>query len=194
MEPNIFTLITKKIITTVIAIGSVFYSSISGVNAEFTDIDIHARGEQLVISTELTNCFSEELDLIFESGKEISIYYRIEVVQASNSHVIHADTLTHTIHYSLVDNAFNVRISEVQQTLYNLPKDRAKSRLAKLNEVPILSLHNLLPRLEYYIQTTAWMGKVSIEGTREKLNLMYYWNSIKPEVRSIVFTGSEFEK
>ncbi len=194
MEPNIFTVITKKIITTVIAIGSMFYSTISGVNAAFTDIDIDAQGEQIVLSTTLTNCFSEDLDMIFESGKEITIYYKIEVIQQSNSQAIHTDTLTHTIHYSLVDNNFSVHISEMQQTLYNLPKDRAKSQLAELNDVPVLSLHSLLPRQEYYIQATAWMGKVTIEGTQENLNLMYYWNSIKPEVRSTSFTGLEFEK
>jgi hypothetical protein len=38
------------------------------------------------------------------------------------------------------------------------------------------------------------MGKITIEGTQENLNLMYYWNSIKPEVRSVYFTGSDLEK
>jgi hypothetical protein len=194
MEPNIFTAITKKIITTIITIGSMFYSTISGVNAEFTDIDFHARGDQLVLSTELTNCFSDDLDLIFESGKDISIYYKIEVIQLTNSQAIHTDTLIHTIHYSLVDNDFSIRISEAQQTLYNLPKDRAKLRLVEIDNVSVLSLHSLQPGQEYFIQATAWMGKITIEGTQENLNLMYYWNSIKPEVRSVYFTGSDLEK
>ncbi|MFC1581307.1 DUF4390 domain-containing protein [Candidatus Neomarinimicrobiota bacterium] len=194
MEQNFFAIISKKVITTVIAIGSMFYSTIDGVNASFTEIDYYSRGQQLYFTTSLINCFTEDLELIFTSGEEIQIYFLYEIVQNENQEIIHSDTLYHSIRYSPVDQLYSIYYSEHQNRFRFESIEKAKSNLVALNEVLITPINKLQNENAYYLKLSAWMGTVKIAGMEERLTLMYYWNSIKPEKKSTIFVKSELQK
>jgi hypothetical protein len=194
MEQNFFAIISKKVITTVIAIGSMFYSTIDGINASFSDIDYYSRGAQLYISTSLINCFTEDLDLIFASGEEIQIYFLYEIVQNEDQEIIRGDTIYHSIRFSPVDQLYSIFHSEKQARFLFESIEKAKSSLVTLNEVSIVPIGTLQNENAYYLKLSAWMGTVKIAGMKESLNLMYYWNSIKPERASTMFVKAELQK
>jgi hypothetical protein len=194
MEPSLFSVLSKKIITTIISVGSLFYSTIPGVNARLTDVQLAARGEQLLISCRLENCFSEELDQIFRSGKEIKIHFKAELVDAQTNKILQDTTFYHSIHYSVLDDVFDVYFSESDRLYANLYLDEAKELLIEINAFKSVAADQIRPGHIYLIHLEAWMDKLKFQGMEEPLNLMFYWNSIRPSSRSATFTLDLFTK
>jgi len=192
MEPSFFSLLSRKIVATIISIGSLFYSTIPGVNATFEEIDLSLEGNRLMVSTQLSNCYSEALDQIFRSGMGIQIHFRVEVIPENSGRPVSETTFYHSIHYSLLDDVFDVYRSESQETYLNLNLKTAKDYLAEIEDVPALYMNQLDSDENYYLRLTAWMDKIQLQGMEEPLNLMFYWNSIKPTGLSRTFNKAVF--
>ena len=192
MEPSFFSLLSRKIISTVISIGSLFYSTIPGVNATFDKIDLSLEGDRLLVTTQLHNCYSEALDQIFRSGMTIKIHFSVQVLPVNSLKPVSEITFYHSIHYSLLDDVFDVYRSESQETYQNLNLKTAKDYLAEIEEFPALFMNQLDPDKAYYLRLTAWMDKIQLPGMEEPLNLMFYWNSIKPTGLSRTFNKAVF--
>lgn len=194
MEETVFTAISKKIVSTVIAIGSLFYSSISGVVAEFDDLSLEIQGDRMVLSTRLVNCFSEDLDTIFRSGEEIRIYFQVEVLEGETPSPVQETTFHHGITYSLIDDSYAVYRSNTEKRQTGLSLANAKAMLSELDEVGVVVASELSFGVDYVIRVTAYMDRVALPGMEEELNLMYYWNSLKPTATSKPFTRDLFRK
>lgn len=194
MGQNLFSLISKKIVSTVIAIGSLFYSTISGVVAEFDEIHLGTNGDRLVLSTRLSNCFSEDLDRILTSGREIKIYFLVEIVEATSEEPTHEVTFYHSLEYSLVDRIYQVFRSQNGDRRDGLSLERGKEMVAELDEVVVIAASGLSSGKVYRVRVTAHMGKIELPGTEEELNLMFYWNSLKPTGTSEPFTKEIFRQ
>lgn len=192
MEPSFFSLLSRKIIATVISIGSLFYSTIPGVNATFSEIDLSLEGDRLLLTTQLDNCYSEALDQIFRSGMAIQIHFLVQVMPVNSIKPVSEIAFYHTIHYSLLDDVFDVYRSESQETYQNLNLRTAKDYLAEIEEFPALSMNQLSSEENYYLRLTAWMDKIQLQGMEDPLNLMFYWNSIKPTRVSRTFSKAVF--
>jgi hypothetical protein len=77
--------LTRHIITGIISISSVFVSTISGVNPEFSSPKLNIEGRNIYISTQLINYSTEEFDHIFSSGIPIRINFEFELFSNSTS-------------------------------------------------------------------------------------------------------------
>jgi len=194
MEQNFFSLLSKKIVATVIAIGSMFYSTISGVVAEFDELHLRTRGDQLVLSTNLLNCFSEDLDRIFSSGKEIKIHFLVEVLNATNEETTHDTTFYYSVKYSLVDRIYEVVRSNSGERFSGLSLEGAKEKVAEIDEITVILASQLTFGVQYLVRVTASMEKIRLPGMEEELNLMFYWNSLKPVAISGPFTKDIFKQ
>jgi len=194
MEPNFFSLLSKKVVATVIAIGSMFYSTISGVVAEFDELYLGTRGDQLVISTRILNGFSEDLDRIFSSGMEIQIHFLVEVLDATNEEIVHDTTFYHSVKFSLVDHIYEVFYSNNGDRLEGLSLEEAKERLVEISEKGVVLSSQLAFNVQYLLRLTAYMEKIRLPGMEEDLNLMFYWSSLKPAVTSEPFTKDIFKQ
>lgn len=194
MEPSIFSVFTQKLITTVITVGSMFYSSIDGVLAEFSPIDVSSNGSQLVVSTKLVNCFTMELDRILASGPSIYVHIRVELFEANQDKPIISKPFYNAISYSHLDQIYEVYQSHLEAFTSSLPKDRAKDLLVSFNLVPITTISELTPEKNYVIKISAWMDKIKLEGKENTLDLMYYWNQVMPVRTSNRFTLESLEQ
>ncbi|MBN4081366.1 DUF4390 domain-containing protein [Caldithrix abyssi] len=194
MEPNFFTVLSKKIVTTVITIGSMFYSTIDGVNAAFDPIEISTKGTAVMIRTRLKSCFTEELYQIFQSGEEIKIHFHTAVFDESRKKPYLEKAFYHSLKYSLVDRVFEVYRSEDQELIPALNLLQAKNALVEIDGYPVITMDELSSSGSYRVQLKARMGKVHIQGMDEPLNLMYYWNSIKPSQKSKPFHRDIFKQ
>jgi len=171
-----------------------FYSTIDGVNAEFDPIELSTKGMSVLIKTRLDNCFTEELDEIFQSGEEIIIHFYAAIFKESNKNPILEKSFYHSLRYSLVDESFEVYRSEDREIIPSLNILNAKNALAVINGYPVLSINELSSSGLYRIRLKAWMGKIHLQGMDEPLNLMYYWNSIKPSQQSKSFRRDIFKQ
>lgn len=179
---------------TIISVGSLFYSAILGVNAEFDELLLKSRGDRLVLSTQLTNCFSDDLDRIFSSGKEVKINFIVQVLDKVKDKLAQETAFYHSIRFSLIEKVYTVHLSEIEEDRYGLTLEEAKNLIVEIEEYFVISENLLQDRGLYEVKITASMGKIFLPGMDEKTNLMFYWNSLKPTVSSDSFTINIFRE
>jgi len=180
MEPGIFTNLFQSTINTVVAVGALFYSSIDGVRADFSNLDVAVSQNIVIVSTQLTNCNSDGLDQIFKSGERVSIYFDLELVSDQNDQLIYRKKFNHSIRYSLLENTYDVFKSEIETVLIGLDFEGAKNEMSQIIALPTIEVTQLESDVNYHFRVTAWMEDIQLQGMEKPLNLMYYWSSIRP--------------
>ncbi|MFQ6604930.1 MAG: DUF4390 domain-containing protein [Fidelibacterota bacterium] len=188
MEPSLLTSLYKQIITTVITVGSLFYSTINGVRATLDPIQLETDGNQVLVSTQLVNCYSDDFDEILSSGKRIYFHLNVKLYETGVRQPVWEDEFFNAISYSHLDRIYEVYHSHTKEFLSNLTFDQAKRQLASFSAIPIISMGELDPEKEYYLKITARLDKIYLEGMDEPINLMFYWSGIPPEITSQPFT------
>lgn len=193
METGIFAAFSKKVISTIIAVGSMFYSTIDGVTPTMNTPELQYKNDYVLVSTTIENCYTEELDQIFYSGNLIPIYFAVELYKDGRKDPDSTNTFYHALQYSPLGDDFTIYYSERNETISSLNLDQAKVLFPRVTNYRVTSSNNINDEIPYYIKITAWLNKIRFEGMEEELNLLYYWNSIKPNNKSAPFTKSDFQ-
>jgi len=193
METGIFAAFSKKVISTIIAVGSMFYSTIAGVTPAMNPPEIQYKNDYIFISTTIENCYTEDLNQIFYSGNIIPVYFSIDLYQEGQKDPDSTYNFYHTLQYSPIGGDFTIFYSEQNETISSLNLDQAKIILPRIINYPATSSSNINDNINYYIKVTAWLDKIHLEGMEDELNLLYYWNSIKPSSKTALFTKSDFQ-
>lgn len=193
METGFLAAFSKKVITAIIAVGSMFYSTIDGVTPNLIITDMQFRDDYIVVSSEITNCYTEELDQILASGNEIRLHFSMELYREKAKEPDSTYLFFHAIQFSPIDKNFNIYLSEKNEFMYSLNKEESKSLFTNVFEHRFLSSGDLSGNRKYYVKITAWLDKIKLQGMEEELNLIYYWNSIKPNNITPLFTKANFQ-
>ncbi|MCK4904037.1 MAG: DUF4390 domain-containing protein [Candidatus Marinimicrobia bacterium] len=193
METGIFAAFSKKVISTIIAVGSMFYSTIDGVTPNINALELQYKNDYVLVSTMIENCYTEELDQIFYSGNLISLYFAVELYQEGEKKPDSTYTFYHSLRYSPIGNDFTIYYSEQDKITSSLNINQVKLLFPLVTNYRVTSANNINDNTNYYFKITAWLDKIRLEGMEEELNLLYYWNSIKPNSKSDPFTKSDFQ-
>jgi len=193
METGIFAALSKKVISTIIAFGSMFYSTINGVTPNMLIPDLQYKNDNIFVSNTIENCYPEEFNQILYSGNLIPMYFSVELYQENEKVPDSTFTFIHTLQYSPIGNDFTIYYSERDATISSLNLDQAKILFPRITNYRVISAKNIDDQAIYHLKITAWLDKINLEGMEEELNLLYYWNSIKPNNRSVPFTKSDFQ-
>ena len=193
METGIFAAFSKKVISTIIAVGSMFYSTIDGVTPTMNIPELQYKNDYIFVSTKIENCFTEELDQYFYSGNAIPINFSVELYQVNSKKPDSTFIFYHSLQYSPIENDFTIFYSDLNETRSSLNLDQAKILLPLIINYRTISSNNIDDDINYNIKVTAWLDKIHLEGMEEELNLLYYWNSIKPNSTSNIFSKSDFQ-
>jgi len=185
----------QKLASTAIAVGSMFFTSITGTNATFQNPAIDIEGSQIVVSADLHDCFTEELDRILQSGKPVRFNYRVEIFQkldgnAKEDTVVLAKEFYHQVRYNLVDNFYRIYISENGETEDVLSIGEVHTKLSTITNYKVIEADQLESDKKYYIRLTAFLHKIQLPGMKEELDLMSYWNDTAPFLVTQTFDRS----
>jgi hypothetical protein len=193
METGLFSAFSKKVISSIIAIGSMFYSTIDGVTPSMSINDLYFSNEHLIINTVMTNCYTEELEQILASGNKIPINFDVDIYSGNNRLPDTTYSFFHILQFSPIDKNYSVFLSEKNEYIYSLNIDQAKILFTSLIDLEIISSNDLDSQFSYHIKITAWLDKIHLRGMEEDLNLNFYWNSIKPSVTTPIFRKANFQ-
>ena len=193
METGIFAAFSKKVISTIIAVGSLFYSTINGVTPNMLAPDLEYKNDIILVSTTIENCYAEELDQILYSGNLIPMHFSVCLYRENEKIPDSTFSFIHTLQYSPIGNDFTIYYSERDATISSLNLDQAKTLFPRITNYRVISAKNIDDNVNYYLKITAWLDKINLEGMEEELNLLYYWNSIKPNNKSVYFSKSDFQ-
>lgn len=193
METGIFAAFSKKVISAIIAIGSMFYSTIDGVTPNMIIPELQYKNNYVLVSTMIENCYTEELVQIFYSGNVIPMHFAVELYQEGEKNPDSTYTFYHSLQYSPIGNDFTIYYSERDITISSLNIDQAKALYPLVTNYRVTSSNDIDDNINYYLKITAWLGKIHLEGMEKELNLLFYWNSIKPNSKSALFTKYDFQ-
>jgi hypothetical protein len=193
MDTGFFAAFSKKVISTIIAVGSMFYSTIDGVTPNMTLTEITFEGDNCIVSVVITNCYTEQLDQILSSGNEIPLHFNVELFQEGEKNPDSTYSFFHLLKFSPIDDNFKIYISEKNEAVHGLTLQQSKSLFSSIKSLRLLSSKDLQAGTNYYFKITAWLDKIQMQGMKEELNLIYYWNSIKPSISSVIFNKSDFQ-
>lgn len=186
-----FESIAQKLFTTAIAVGSVLFGTVEGTNATFTNIDYARSGNNVVISTRLENCFTEELDKLIQSGKSLQINFRVAVHNARNKEVMTIMDFYHQVRYNLVDEFYQIELTESERTVTAVTLEEVHKIMATVGNVVVLDANNMEPDQSYRVEITAYMETIQLSGREKEINLMNYWNNKEPISRTEAFTRTQ---
>lgn len=193
MDTGIFAAFSKKVISAIIAVGSMFYSTINGVTPNMLAPDIQYKNDDIFVSTTIENCYAEEFNQILYSGNLIPMYFSVELYRENEKMPDSTYTFNHTLQYSHIGNDFTIYYSERDATISSLNLNQAKMLFPQITSYRVTSASYINDNSTYYLNITAWLDKINLEGMEEEFNLLFYWNSIKPNSKSASFTKSDFQ-
>ena len=185
--------ITQNITNWIIALGSVFFSSISGTNASFMPPNIQLDHDRLLISAQLTDWYTPELDQILASGQEITISYHLTVSrQLPSDSLIQTVDFSHHLKYDLVDRVYMIDLSEFDQHYQIVSLDGARMLLGSIRKFPLINTEQLDWNASYQYYIDATMQSIEFSGFSKTINLMNFWRGKKPKHFSSLFRKSQF--
>lgn len=182
--------LSQKITSLIIAAGSLFFSSVTGINPGFSDVKIVIDDDQIVCSASLTNCYSDELDKIFLSGQDIKINFAIQIFEQGKKKAISEKNFYHQIKYDLVDEDFEVYLSETNDEFTTESLKEVKDKLARVERFEAIKSNLLRFGKKYYLKFTASMEPIFFDAFQKNIDLMIYWNNKKATFSSELFEKS----
>lgn len=185
-----FETLAQKVASTAIALGSLFFSSITGTNATFDNPQINVNASKITITTQLKNCYTEEMDRLFQSGQPVRFYFRVSIKQNRNDKVLIVKDFYHQIKFSLVDNYYQIYLSETDETINAVTLEEAHREMASIARYEVIDANYLERDRQYYIHLTAYMKDIRLPGMQENINLMSYWKGVEPTLKSNAFDKS----
>ncbi len=186
-----FQSIVEKLAATAIAVGSVFFTTVDGTNAVFENPEIHTNGGKVVISATLSNCFTEELDRIFQSGRPVRFYFRVTLHRSGSGQVVRFNDFHHQVRYDLVDQYYQIYLSEKEQTVNAVSLEEVHRYMTTIQEYQVIDESALENDQQYYVEIRAYMLKIRLPGVKDEINMMSYWNKTEPTIRTELFAKED---
>ena len=172
-------------------ISQLLLSAVVGTNPYFQDVALDVRGDRIYCSASLEESFTPDLDRLLQSGDNVIIHFEVDVVDQATDSVVALSDWEHHLRYSLLEDNYTLFNSETGRNLTIDDFDIAKSRWVRVEDALICRMRDLREGGRYYLRMSAFMEDVSLPGITEKINMMAFWNRIRPTYESDPFEKRE---
>lgn len=179
---GVFAEIAKQFITGIISFSSVFVSTISGVNPEFSSPQLNIEGKTVFITTKLQNFSTPELDNIFSSGIPVRINFDVEIFQNNTSIIPFFKTrITREIQFDNLNKTFLVKYIDEKKSREFSNLENAKNWMINLSHVKV-KLEKIPNHKPFVLIISANPEYIVLSEFDEKIDLLLYWNLNRPRI------------
>lgn len=184
-----FRFLADKIGATVLAISQLVLTNVAGTDPWFNQVTLEAQGDGLFLSTVLMDSYTEDLDRMLQSGDTLVLHFEVDLVAMENERVVTIANWEHQFRYSILQDRYQLYFSERDEwdNFYTLAE--AKSNWVSLRRARLCDLDLLQDDAEYFLRISAFMDNMQLPGLTDELNLMAFWNRIRP-----IHTTNPFQK
>ncbi|MDO9548940.1 MAG: DUF4390 domain-containing protein [Candidatus Marinimicrobia bacterium] len=187
-----FGTITDRLIATIISVGSLFFPFIDGIEPAFNDVWLSIVENSLVLSMQLENCYTAELDKILMSGQPVTLRFRAELFDKAQKQPVLTKQFYHTLRYNPLEKQYRLYSSEKDNNDYYSTLQLVHLNFSSLSGVKLLKPGDLEKEHDYFIRLTAHLDPITFIGEKSDFDLMLYWNNKKPAVNTETFNISLF--
>jgi len=184
----VFQFLADKISVTVLALSQLLLSNVAGTDPRFDNVQLEVQGTAVVLSANLLDSFTEDLETMLQSGDTLTLHFEVDLVEQETDSVIALGTWEHHFRYSLLDDSYRIHRSEDDETRNVYDFETAKRRWVGIQSAVLCDLDDLDEDLRYFLRVSAFMDAVDLPGLTEQLNLMAFWNQVRPKYESEPFS------
>ena len=184
-----FQFLADKLGAGALLLSQLLLTAVVGTEPYFQDVRLEVAGDRIFCSGKLMDSFTPDLDKLLQSGDTVKIHFEVDLVMASNDSVIAMADWEHRFQYSLLEDRYTVYLSEHDRIEHIGSFQRAKSRWTEVEGALLCRMRVMEDEGIYFLRISAFMEEMEMPGITSKVNLMSFWNRIRP-----VHTSEAFEK
>ena len=170
-------------------VSQLLLTAFVGTDPYFQDVNLEVKGDRLFCSAILMESFTPDLDMLLQSGDTVVIHFEIDLVNASNDSIVAMANWEHQFRYSLLEDDYDVYRSEVDETKQVYTLEAAKEEWVKIENALFCRMRVMEDDKYYYLRISAFMEEMDMPGITDRINLMSFWNRIRP-----IHISEPFEK
>ncbi len=170
-------------------VSQLLLTAVIGTEPYFQDVRLEVSGDRLFCSGRLVESFTPDLDLLLQSGDTIVIHFEVDLLNAQNDSVVAIADWEHWFIYSLLEDDYTVYRSEHDKTIKIFDFSDAKAEWVQIEDALFCRMRVMENDERYYIRMSAFMDEMDMPGITKKINLMSFWNRIRP-----IHVSDSFEK
>ncbi len=163
-----------------LVVSQLLLTAFVGTDPYFEDVRLEVRGDRLYCSAILMESFTPDLDILLESGDTVTIHFEVDLVNAANDSVVAIADWEHQFRYSLLEDEYRVYRSEEQKTEQIYSLESAKEEWVKIENALFCRMRVMDDDQLYFLRISAFMEEMEMPGITDRINLMSFWNRIRP--------------
>ena len=168
----------KKVLSGIITLTSLMFSSYDGNIAEFSKLLYSYQGNRIVLSSELTHSFDNDFEDFFYSGTKIIIWFNLKYTRIGDIPV--EKTFKHTVVYDVLSSQFEYFLEE---TDLNGITDSWDELIKVISNVDYSIELSELEKGNYIVELSAEIEPIFYEEVKEEIDLMLLWGHRSPEIK-----------
>lgn len=172
--------ITDKLSAGALVVSQLLLTAVVGTDPYFQDVSLEVRGSRLFYSAVLAESFTPDMDVLLQSGDTVTIHFELDLVNTETDSVVAMADWEHQFIYSILEDEYTVYKSEGQRSFPSYDFEESKQEWVTITEAFFCRLNVMEDQHTYSLRISAYMDEISMLGITEKVNLMSYWNKIRP--------------
>lgn len=189
-----FQFLADKLGAGALIVSQLLLTAVIGTDPYFQEVKLEVGGDGLYCSGRLVESFTPDLDLLLQSGDTVTIHFEVDLVNAATKTVVALADWNHRFLYSILEDDYTVYRSEDDQTIRTDDFKRARQEWVRINKALLCRLSVMETGQQYFLRISAFMEEMELPGVTKKVNLMSYWNRIKPVHTSKPFLKRQLAK
>jgi hypothetical protein len=178
-----FGVFKNKIMTSLVALTSLMFTSYKGNDVKIVNPEVLLNSNKLTVNTYLQDAFVNDFDQLFKSGKELKIYYNVEL--HVNNELELNKTFIHSVLFDPMDQTYDVFMEETASYVTCTTVEQLIPHLSDFNFSHYFD-DGLPQRSKINVKITVFLDKIKL--TREKeFDLMMLWKFKRPQTQSQIF-------
>jgi len=172
-----------------LVVSQLLLTAFVGTDPYFQDVRLEVSGDRLFCSGQLVESFTPDLDMLLQSGDTVVLHFEVDLVNAENDSIVAIANWEHRFRYSLLEDDYWVYRSEHDRTLNIYSLEQAKEEWVKIENALFCRMRVMEDDKRYFLRISAFLEEMEMPGITNRLNLMSFWNRIRP-----VHISEPFEK
>ena len=161
-------------------VSQLLLTAVVGAEPYFQDVHLEVSGDRLFCSGRLMESFTPDLDLLLQSGDLVVIHFEVDLVNSARDSVVAMADWEHHFRYSLLEDEYTVYRSEQDRQMRINNFEQAKEEWVKIEKTLFCRMRVMDGDQAYFLRVSAFMEEMEMPGITNKINLMSFWNRIRP--------------
>ncbi|PID28179.1 MAG: hypothetical protein CSB55_05835 [Candidatus Cloacimonadota bacterium] len=180
-------ILKEKIVTGLMTVSLLMFGSHQVNDVKMTDPEISFESNKLTTSVYLQDAFANDFEQLFKSGKELKVYYRLEL--KVNDKPTLNQTFIHSVLFDPMAQMFDVFSEETSSSFTCSDVKDVIGYLSFFNcskEFP----EGFPPGAKLNVKITSFLTEITMTGDR-KYDLMMFWKFKKPEAEAVFYIEND---